>query len=128
MINQERRSNGLPALSMDSRLVTSAHYHNLWMAHYNTMSHQVPGEPWLGTRINNAGYTYGWAGENVAWTTDESVGGADALEQGMYDEQPPNDGHRQNILNTHYTNVGVDAIIDPVNGKLWLTCDFGSPG
>jgi uncharacterized protein YkwD len=43
----------------------------------------------------------------------------------MYNETPPNDGHRLNILNTHYRNVGVDVYFDKVHHKLWLTTDFG---
>jgi uncharacterized protein YkwD len=46
----------------------------------------------------------------------------------MYDEKPPGDtGHRDNILSKNYTNVGIDVYFDNVNGKVWLTEDFGKP-
>jgi uncharacterized protein YkwD len=43
----------------------------------------------------------------------------------MMAEQPPNDGHRQNILGTHYTLVGIAMVIDS-SQKLWLTEDFAN--
>ena len=34
------------------------------------------------------------------------------LESIMYNEKPPNNGHRLNILSTHYRNIGVDVYMD----------------
>jgi uncharacterized protein YkwD len=48
------------------------------------------------------------------------------LELLMYREKPPNDGHRRNILNHGFRNVGVDIYVDAAHHKLWLTTDFGS--
>lgn len=125
MLNRERREHHLPALSMDSHLQLSARRHDLAMAHTDDMSHQVSGEKDLGTRVSAAGYRWSWAGENIGWNSDMSQSGVLALEQMMYDEKPPNDGHRENILSTHYRNVGVDVYFDQPNHKVWLTTDFG---
>jgi uncharacterized protein YkwD len=125
-LNSERAAHGLRALRVDSRLVSSAHTHNLAMAAHNQMSHQLPGEAWFADRILAAGYPYVYAGENVGWNSVRTVAGALQLETMMYDEKPPNDGHRQNILSTHYTQVGIDVYVDPGTGKIWLTEDFGS--
>ena len=43
----------------------------------------------------------------------------------MYNETPPDDGHRLNILSSSFHNVGVDVYTDST-GKMWITCDFGS--
>lgn len=126
-LNHERAVHGLPALAMNSRLVISAHRHNLAMAKYNTMSHQLPGELSLGARILLAGYTWRTAGENVGWNSVMTQSGALYLETIMYNEQPPNDGHRLNILNRTYRHVGIDIALDYTHHKLWLTEDFGSP-
>lgn len=127
LLNQERAANHLPALGWDSRLIAAAHAHNLRMAAANTLSHQLPGEPALGTRITNAGYKWSYAGENVAWNSDITLAGATALETMMYNEVAPNNGHRLNILSTHFTTVGVDVVIDSTHHKVWLTEDFARP-
>ena len=125
MLNDERQDNGLPALTMNAKLIQSAHAHNLDMAAQNTMSHQLPGEAYFADRIQAAGYNYQYAGENIGWNSVQTLDGVRQLEQIMYDEKAPDDGHRQNILSKNYVNVGIDIYIDNANGKVWLTEDFG---
>jgi uncharacterized protein YkwD len=50
---------------------------------------------------------------------------AKGLDQSMFDEQPPDDGHRQNLLSSSFTHIGIDVIRDS-KGKVWLTQDFTS--
>jgi uncharacterized protein YkwD len=45
----------------------------------------------------------------------------------MYNEKPPDDGHRRNILNKSFVDVGIDVINDSAHGKVWLVTDFGKP-
>lgn len=125
-LNAERARNGLPALRWNENLYYAAHRHTLLMGQNNTLSHQLPGEESLGTRVT---YWYRWSavGENVAWSSRRTQDGALALETAMYDETPPNDGHRRNILSTSYTDVGVDVVDDSTHGRVWLTTDFGRP-
>ena len=91
------------------------------------MSHQLPGELSLGARITRTGYRWSYIGENVAWNSDISKAGVLLLQRLMYNETPPNDGHRQNILSRAFKHVGVDVYIDRVHHKVWLTTDFGRP-
>jgi len=126
-LNAERAANGLPALKLNAQLVSSAHTHNLAMAKANTLSHQLPGEAGLGARITAAGYRWTAAGENIAYNGNRSQAGMIAMQKAMYNETPPNDGHRRNILSTSFTEVGVDVIDDSVHGKAWLVTDFGRP-
>ena len=65
--------------------------------------------------------------ENVGVTTNRSQAGALSLQDLMYNETPPNDGHRRNILSSSYTEVGVDVVEDSAHGKIWLVTDFGRP-
>jgi uncharacterized protein YkwD len=111
LLNSERAANGLPALHLNADLTASAHGHNLTMSAANNLSHQLPGEPDFGTRITNAGYHWSAAAENIGVTTMDTTAGATAIETSMYNEQPPDDGHRQNILGP-YVDVGIDVIID----------------
>jgi hypothetical protein len=43
----------------------------------------------------------------------------------MYNEKPPDDGQRKNILNKKFDDVWMDVINDSVHGKVWLVTDFG---
>ena len=124
-INHERALHALRPVTMSSQLKTSARRHNLTMARYNTMSHQLPGEPYFTQRIDASGYRWTYAGENIGWNSRISTAAVVQLELMMYNEVAPNDGHRQNILNSHYKNVGVDVYWDHAHHKLWLTTDYG---
>jgi uncharacterized protein YkwD len=125
VINTERAAHGIAPVYMNSHLILSSRRHNVTMARYDTMSHQLPGEPYFGSRITAAGYTWTWAGENIGWNSDMSTKGVVTLEKLMYHEVAPNNGHRLNILNPHFKHVGVDVYLDRVNHKAWLTTDFG---
>jgi uncharacterized protein YkwD len=126
-LNAERARHGLRALKMDSELTSAAHSHNLAMAKANTLSHQLSGEASLGSRISAAGYGWSAVAENVAYHSSRSQAGVLAVQKAMYNEKPPNDGHRENILNKSYVDVGIDVISDSVHGKVWLVTDFGRP-
>jgi uncharacterized protein YkwD len=126
-LNDERASQGLSALKMNSKLVDAAHTHNLAMAKANTLSHQLDGEAALGSRVSAAGYHWSMVGENIAYNSDRSQSGVLAVQKAMYNEKPPNDGHRENILNKSFVEVGIDVINDSAHGKVWLVTDFGKP-
>ena len=123
-INRSRAQSGLPPLTWSSALANSARQHDLAMQGANTLSHQLAGEAALGDRERQQGVYWSWAAENVGETSDQTVNGALGLHQAMMSEQPPNDGHRQNILTTSGKIVGVAIIIDQQHGLLWLTEDF----
>jgi uncharacterized protein YkwD len=125
LLNQERRAHGQLPIKMSWRLRISAHRHNLRMAAANTMSHQLPGEAFFATRISQTGYRWRAAGENIGWNSDISSRGLLALERAMYNEVPPNDGHRVNILSHTFRQVGIDVYYDARHHKLWFTQDFG---
>jgi uncharacterized protein YkwD len=124
-LNAERRAHHLPALRADHRLRLSARWHNLAMARANQLSHQLRGEAPFTRRIDKAGYHWSMAGENIAWNSVMTKRGVVTLEKLMYNERPPNDGHRQNILSRKFRNVGVDVYLDRTHHKVWLTTDFG---
>ncbi len=130
LINQARAAHGLPPYTITTGLTRSATAHNTAMDSGCGLSHQCPGEASLGDRETAAGVQWGAAGENIG----QASAGADAqqiataavnLTQSMLDEQPPNDGHRQNILSSTFTHVGIAVYRDP-NGTVWLTQDFSN--
>jgi uncharacterized protein YkwD len=130
-INQARASAGLPALTVTTGLDASSGAHNLKMADGCGLSHQCPGEAAIGDRETAAGVIWTAAGENIgeggpvadtqAAITQMAVG----LTQSMLTEQPPNDGHRMNILSTTFTHIGI-AVYRDSSGTVWLTQDFSN--
>ena len=105
--------------------MAGAFAHSLRMSADDQLAHQLPAEPAIGTRVSQDGVDWTWCGENIGETSDTSTGGALQLHQMMMAEQPPNDGHRQNILSANFTLVGIAVVIDS-SQKLWLTEDFAN--
>jgi uncharacterized protein YkwD len=127
LINAERHAHGLAALRWNTRLTTAAHSHNLLMARYDLLSHQLPGERSFGARITAAGYSWRAVGENCSWTSNWTLAGVRAMHTGMYNEVAPNDWHRRNILSRTFRDVGVDIVMDGTHHREWLTEEFGAP-
>jgi uncharacterized protein YkwD len=131
LINAARSAAGLPALTVTSGLEATSSAHNLLMASGCGLSHQCPGEPAIGARETAAGIHWTAAGENIgdggpmAGTTAAITQMAVTLTQDMLNEQPPNDGHRMNILSTSFTHIGI-AVYRDSSGTVWLTQDFSN--
>jgi uncharacterized protein YkwD len=131
LTNQARATAGLPALTLTAGLESTSSAHNLLMADGCGLSHQCPGEPPIGDRETAAGIDWTAAGENigeggpVADTTAAIAAMAVGLTQSMLNEQPPNDGHRLNILSTTFTHIGI-AVYRDSSGTVWLTQDFSN--
>jgi uncharacterized protein YkwD len=131
LINQARASAGLPALTVTAGLVASSAAHNARMAGGCGLSHQCPGEASLGARETAAGVIWTAAGENigdggpVANTAAAIAQLAVSLTQSMLNEQPPDDGHRMNILSSSFTHIGITVSRDD-KGTVWLTQDFSN--
>ncbi|HZC69265.1 MAG TPA: CAP domain-containing protein [Jatrophihabitans sp.] len=126
LINKERSRHGLRPLNGRYTLHRSSRRHDYRMAKANELSHQLPGEADLATRIVYWGYKpWCYLGENIGSNNDISSDGVLHLEKRMYREKPPDDGHRRNILSKNYRHVGIDVWIDKFHGKVWLTEHFG---
>ena len=116
-------------MQFSTGLGTSSGRHTDTMADGCGLQHQCPGEPSLGDRETVAGVHWGTAGENigeggpVAETQANITGMAVALTKGMLAEQPPNDGHRRNILNPNFHHIGITVLRDS-GGRVWMTQDF----
>ncbi len=105
--NVERASNNLPALKVNERLTKAASLKADYMFQKDFWAHIAPDgtTPWK--FILDSGYKYLYAGENLAkdfQNSDDVVGAWMASKA----------GHRENLLGTHYTDIGVAV----VNGTL----------
>jgi uncharacterized protein YkwD len=118
LVNVERAKAGCAALRNDSRLATAARGHSTDMATRNYFSHDTPEGVSFATRITNAGYQWSGAAENIA------AGQSDATS--VMNSWMNSSGHRANILNCGYKDLGV-GLAAASGGKLYWTQDFGSP-
>jgi len=129
VINKARAAQGLAPLTISAGLNKSASAHTSVMASGCGLSHQCPGEAALGDRETAAGVSWSSAGENigdggpVADTNAAIASMAVGLTNSMLAEQPPDDGHRRNILSSGFHHIGISVYRDS-NGTVWMTQDF----
>ncbi|MES2631075.1 MAG: CAP domain-containing protein [Patescibacteria group bacterium] len=104
--NTQRTNNGLAALSLNNQLNQAAQAKAQHMFANDYWAHNAPDgtTPW--SFINNAGFAYVSAGENLAKNFSTSAGVVDGWMNSA--------GHRANILNGSFDSVGYAA----VNGTL----------
>lgn len=117
LVNEQREAAGCPALEQDDALTAAALAHTERGAEDGSLSHRYAGEEPLGYRITAAEYTWSAVGENIA------VGYSDpeAVMAGWMNSA----GHRENILNCSFEDIGVAAVTD-ASGRIWWTQDFGA--
>ena len=118
LVNQERSAQNLHSLSWDTELHDAARGHSVDMAANNYFSHTSQDGRTFSDRIEAAGYQYNTAGENIAagYSTPE------AAMNGWMNSS----GHRANILNSSYCDLGVGYAYDSGStyDHYW-TQDFG---
>ncbi|MCL2451857.1 CAP domain-containing protein [Candidatus Saccharibacteria bacterium] len=119
--NAERRRDSLPTLSLNSQLTAAAHDKAKDMLAVGYWSHNAPDgtTPWQW--INDAGYEYADAGENIARGFNTATGIMAA-----WMDSP---SHRANVLDKNFTEVGfaaVNGIMDGHNTTL-VVAMYGRP-
>lgn len=102
LINQKRAAHGLPPLAASPELTRAAQAHANECAAKGWCSHTGADGADTRTREKRAGYDGSAWGENWVQALDP----VKAVEW-WYNETPPNDPHRQNLLNTRYADVGI---------------------
>ncbi|MGJ5752466.1 uncharacterized protein YkwD [Streptomyces puniciscabiei] len=114
LVNAERAKVGCHPLTVNPALTKAAQAHSADMAAHQNMSHTGSDGSSPGDRITRAGYSWSAYGENVAYgyATPEQV-------MNGWMNSP---GHRANILNCSYKEIGV-GLAQP--GSYW-TQDFGT--
>lgn len=122
LTNTERAEVGCPPLVAEDRLRTAARGHSLDMAEQDYFSHTSLDGRTMRDRVEDAGYT-GWTriAENIAagQDTPESVVAA----------WMNSEGHRRNILNCAYTELGVGVAESPGSAYgIYWTQNFGVRG
>ncbi|MFG2292336.1 CAP domain-containing protein [Streptomyces sp. NPDC048603] len=99
LVNKERAKAGCRALTVNAKLTTAAQNHSKDMASHRNMSHTGSDGSDPGTRITRTGYRWSTYGENVAY----GYGTPQQVMNGWMNSP----GHRQNILNCSFKEIGV---------------------
>ena len=97
LVNKERNKNGLASLTMDSELNRAAAVRAKETA--QSFSHTRPNGSSCFTALDEIGYSYSSAGENIAMGQSSP---SEVVKAWMNSE-----GHRANILNSSFTKIGV---------------------
>lgn len=129
LVNQKRAAGAtcggvakppVPLLTTDSKLRCAARFHSKDMSTKNFFSHTGSNGSNFATRINNAGYAWTSAGENIAagQTTPSAVVAG----------WMTSSGHCNNIMNSAYKHLGVGySYSSTATYKHYWTQDFGKP-
>lgn len=115
LVNQERGKAGKSPLRLHSQLNASAQAHSNDMARNNFMSHAGSDGSSMGDRMKRHGYNFRAAAENVA--------AGQSSPQDVMRSWMNSPGHRQNILNGNYRDIGIGYAR---GNKIYWTQNFGA--
>ena len=115
LVNEVRRENGLKALTANWELSRVARYKSQDMLNKGYFSHTSPtyGTPFQ--MIKAFGLSFRTAGENIAY--------GQRTPQQVFQGWMNSSGHRANILNASYTQIGVGYV---AQGNYWTQMFIGS--
>jgi uncharacterized protein YkwD len=117
LVNTERQRVNAPPLIMNDKLTAAAQRHAQDMATGRRMSHDGSDGSTMRSRIDATRYSWSNIGENVA------MGQPTAAEVMSAWMNSP--GHRQNILNPAFTELGIGYATD--SGRIYWAQVFGRP-
>lgn len=121
LTNETREASDLNILTENSLLTQAAQLKANDMAEKGYFAHTSPDgkEPWYW--LKQAGYSYSYAGENLAVNFIDSSDVTDA-----WMKSP---SHRANMINDHYTEIGIAVAKGVYKGKstLFVVQFFGTP-
>lgn len=130
LLNQERNSRGLSDLGRDRRLQRASQNHSEYMRNRGCFAHVCQGEQSIESRLRSVSYLTSrlsrWSyGENIAWGEDQF-----ATPRSMVRAWMNSAGHRANILNPTFRDVGVGFRRGTPRNKrdpngAFFTTDFG---
>ena len=118
LVNQARNQARCKDVHNNSKLHSTARAHSADMAQRRYFDHTAPNGTDPGQRITAAGYAWSAYGENIAAGYPDAV----SVMRGWMNSP----GHRENILNCRFSNLGVGLYLTPDRGGYW-TQDFAAP-
>ncbi|MDO4298065.1 MAG: CAP domain-containing protein, partial [Lachnospiraceae bacterium] len=110
LVNEERAKAGLPALVMDGVLTRAANVRAKEIK--KSFSHTRPDGTGFSSVLKEYGISYRGSGENIAWGQKSPE---EVVEGWMNSE-----GHRANIMNKNFKNIGVGYYQDERGVNYWV--------
>lgn len=110
LVNIEREKAGLPALQLDTNITAAANVRAKEIK--QSFSHTRPNGSSFSTALGEQGVTFTGSGENIAW-------GQKSPEQVM-NAWMNSAGHRANILNQNFRNIGIGYYQDANGRNYWV--------
>lgn len=110
LVNEERAKAGLSEVKLDANITAAANVRAVEIK--QSFSHTRPDGSSFSTALKEQGVSYRGSGENIAW-------GQKSPEQVM-NAWMNSDGHRANILNPNYKNIGVGYYQDANGVNYWV--------
>ncbi|WP_270935320.1 CAP domain-containing protein [Falsiroseomonas oryzae] len=130
LINRARAEAGRDPLAFDAELVSSAGRHSDWMVANDVFSHTGAGGSSPAARMTADGYGWRAAGENIACIAGGSAATLDAADvERLHTMLMNSSGHRANILNGTFTEIGLGITQGDYRGMpaIFVTENFGRP-
>lgn len=120
--NLARANNGVKPLSRSAALDSVAESKLEDMFENQYFAHESPDGDYVGDLAKDFGYTYILIGENLAYGDFET-------DKALVDAWMDSPGHRENILNSGYTEIGISVRRGTFNGRsTWMAVQsFGTP-
>lgn len=110
LINKERDSRGLTPLTRNEKLQLLARKHSRDMLKRGYFSHINPNDQDPFDRMHTEGIYYRSAGENLAYAPNTKIAHVGLMNS---------PGHKANILNTDFNQVGIGVIDAGIYGKMF---------
>lgn len=110
LVNEERAKAGLPALEVNAEITAAANVRAKEIK--QSFSHTRPDGSSFSSSLKEQGVSYRGSGENIAW-------GQKSPEQVM-NGWMNSEGHRANILNKNFKNIGVGYYQDANGVNYWV--------
>jgi uncharacterized protein YkwD len=121
-INGERANAGLPPLAIDGRLEDLARERSNDMMTRGYFSHTTPEGKMVFDFLDARGIYSPYAGENLARTNAEASQAVPLALSGFLNSP----GHRKNLLNSHYTYLGIGEATSPEGMKYFTLIFIGT--
>ena len=119
-VNEERAKAGVPALTYNTVMQKYARIKSQDMGDKKYFSHEDLNGNLITTQMKKDGVSYKAWGENIAY-----IGGnvsADTLAQQFMTNWMNSSGHRENILSTKFSSIGVGVY--KIGNKVYATQEF----
>lgn len=114
LLNADRAAHGLPPLRENPQLSSLAREYGKDMITRSFFSHYNPEGLSPFDRMDKQGINYNYAGENLAINVSVEEAEVSLMNS---------DSHRKNILNTHFSEIGIGVCVDET-GAVYVVQEF----